>query len=149
MEASGQETLPNLPPDDSAWKLAVAELKNRCEKRGALSAPVLERDPQLMELVLMWPTMPVARKASPKSGSKTKKMRSEESMIAEAAWNGVKLDYSDWAKRMGMETEDFKALFKRAKGMNLIWPDGTSNELLQQYLTAKLGRQMMRAMNSQ
>jgi len=144
---TAQEKLPGVPDDDSEWKLAVSELKRHGEKRGALSAHLLETDHDLLQLVLVWPTISNTRNPHVKGPRPNSRVKAEDSVLMKKAWAGISVSYKSIAKAIGCRQAEAKKLVSRAKSMCLIWPDGTVNSLLEDYLGARLGRDMVKAMS--
>lgn len=128
------------------WAAALAELKERAEFRGSLSEKIVQEDSALLQIVLIWPLVPITTPVESKPPRRAKR-HTYESWLHKYAWQGVVIDHKKMKQLMGRPRQEVENALDRAKALSVIWPDGTPNETLMACIAAKLGRDIVRAQN--
>ena len=144
-----QDRLPCVPDEDAiTWGEAVARLKVKAQLRGALAAGLVEANPDLLKVVLVWPMIPLTRNESVNTVPNIRKGATEDARLHKIAWNGVTISYPKIQEYIGLKKPVAKPLIEQAKSLGMVWPDGTINATLLAYLTQKLGPEMVTAITT-
>jgi hypothetical protein len=95
----------------------------------------LRDNPALQRVVAAWPY--VRRKAAPKP-------RPSTDDPWEAEWRAIDVDLAELRTKAAVYEQDVEALFETARGMRLIYPDGTVNQYARQYIRALIIKELPR-----
>lgn len=85
-------------------------------------------DDELLKGLVAWKSVVVKYKSAGECQEK------EEAAQWNWMWDWVEFDISAFGVVAGAKGQDVGGLFKRLKGLRLIYPDGTINKLAKQYL---------------
>ena len=85
-------------------------------------------DDELLKGLVAWKSVVVKYKAAGECQEK------EEAAQWNWMWDYVEFDISAFGVVAGAKGQDVGGLFRRLKGLRLIYPDGTINKLAKQYL---------------
>jgi hypothetical protein len=83
---------------------------------------------ELRNGVVAWKSVRVTYKGSTQCGEK------EDHLKWEWMWQQVEFDMRSFGVVAGVKPQDAQSLFLRLKGLRLIYPDGTVNDIATKYL---------------
>ena len=95
----------------------------------------LRDNPALQRVVAAWPYARRRAAARPRSSGDDP---------WEAEWRAIDIDLADLRTKAAVHDQDVGALFETAKGMRLIYPDGTVNQYARQYIRALIIKELPR-----
>jgi hypothetical protein len=70
----------------------------------------------------------------------------EESRMWQWLWENIDFDASAFAAVAGVRVQDVSSLLTRLRGLRLIYPDGTINEIAKQYLQSLIANKIRSSM---
>lgn len=120
-------------------------LKEQTRKEALPGIPLLDRDADLLRVLLAWPLAKISIR-----DREIKQSPSSTRDIWETCWNSIKVDMRDLAKKSGIiDLERTRKAFDGARGLSMIYPDGTPNTSLSGFLAWRQGKDLKRVMEGQ
>lgn len=132
----------------SEWINDINKLKALSEGRGILAIKILQQDPVMLKLFIIWPKMPIMWQPTEPMGEK----ESDDSFRMGAE---PYLDRKIWAQahpgylkevRNALELDslrDARDAVMKARTLSLIWPDGSVNQRVLAFLISQTGGDLL------
>jgi hypothetical protein len=94
----------------------------------------LKSDSRLTQGIIAWQNIHVARKES------TDPVNDSMNAIVDWLWETTDFDKDQWRIMSGFKVEEVDTIFQRLKGLKLIYPDGTVDDLVTLYLRSVVNK---------
>lgn len=117
----------------------LAQFKKKASDEPENIVPLMEND-SLINGLIAWKSVIITYKELGQCPY------SEDSRSWQWLWEGIEFDLGVLATVSGVRVQDVSALLTRLKGLRLIYPDGTINDIAKQYLSSLIANKIRSSM---